>query len=181
MREWVMRDGFTLIELVIAITILAILATVAIPLFQNITKQAKDSAVKGTVAAMREAIQHYRMNEITSGRQPGTPNDWPANGCPNEAVEGSEQWIGPYTMQDGLVPDNPWARGVVTAGRENFVNVIISGSFNQRGTVFIPPDTGWSYDRRTCEIWANTAENDGTPSVNLENNCAADPTTENCF
>ncbi|MFH1857755.1 MAG: type II secretion system protein [Candidatus Omnitrophota bacterium] len=173
-------NAFTLIELVIVITILAILAAVAVPVFQNLQKQAKDSAVKGAVMAMREAIQHYRMNEIASGRWPGTPGDWPDNGCPNNQVRSIEQVdCTPCVMENGIVPDNPWARGVVQAGRENYVATVVG--VMPRGTINNPLITGWFYNLDTCDIWADTAENDGTPSVPGENNCAIDSTTENCF
>ena len=159
--------GFTLIELVITVTILAILAAVAIPFFGNMQKQARDNTTRGIVGALREAIQIYRVNEIVSGRHAGTAGSWPQNGCPDVELQGIEQRAsGPWVMENGLVPDNPWARDIVTAGNENWVQVE-SVSVPQ-GEVSVAADTGWRYDRVTCHIWANTAVNGG-------------PTTENAF
>ena len=157
------RMGFTLIELVIVITILAVLAAVAIPSFQNLQKQAKDAATKGVLGAMREAIQHYRMNEIVSGRQPGAPGVFPQNGCPDCGVTGTEQFCaGPRVMANGVVPDNPWATGVKTAGRENWIAITETAS---KGTVDVS-DAGWTYHKAICDIWANTAENEGPITEN---------------
>lgn len=157
--------GFTLIELVITVTILAILAAVAIPFFGNMQKQARDNATKDIVGVMREAIQLYRVNEIISGRQVGTAGNWPQSGCPGTELHGIEQRAGsPWVMENGIVPDNPWARGVVTAGRENWIQVE-SVSIPQ-GELSVVADTGWRYNRVTCQIWANTAVNGGPITEN---------------
>jgi len=160
--------GFTLIELVIVITILAILAAVAVPLFQNIQREARNAAVRGAVAAMREAIQHYRMNEITSGRQPGDTGLYPTNGCPGNGMYSTEQpgSAPPYVMENGFIPDNPWARGVKTAGNENWI-FFTAGSGVLRGALYGTQDMGWVYHVETCDIWANTAVNGGPMTENL--------------
>ena len=76
--------GFTLIELVIVVTILAILAAIAIPVFGSLQTQARNSATRGAVMAIREAITQYRMNEIAIGRSTGngsgTAAGWPVFG-----------------------------------------------------------------------------------------------------
>ncbi|MFH1858290.1 MAG: type II secretion system protein [Candidatus Omnitrophota bacterium] len=158
--------GFTLIELVIVITILAILAAVAIPVFSNLQIRARNAATKGALAGMREAISHYRMNEITSGRRPGTPGVFPANGCPEWQMQSPEQIdCTPCVMENGIIPDNPWARGIVPAGAENHVVITIAAGTN-KGDIVGSPSQGWVYKRATCEIWANSNVNGGPITEN---------------
>ena len=61
------NTGFTLIELVMVIVILGILATVAIPKFANLTTEAKISATKGGMGAMRSAVAIEYAKSATSG------------------------------------------------------------------------------------------------------------------
>lgn len=65
------QKGFTLIELVLVITILGILAVAALPSFINVSSSAAYSARDGTVGALREGVQMYKAN--TAITQPNTP------------------------------------------------------------------------------------------------------------
>jgi len=49
------QKGFTIIELVVVIVILGILAAVAFPKFQDISGDARQAVVNGTVAAVKSA------------------------------------------------------------------------------------------------------------------------------
>lgn len=60
------NKGFTLIELVLVITILGILAVMALPNFYNITQNASDSARDGVVGAVRAGINLERASRLVT-------------------------------------------------------------------------------------------------------------------
>jgi len=61
------KPGFTLIELVLVIVIVGIVALIALPLYNDITWQARVAATKASQAALNEGLQlldaTYRINE----------------------------------------------------------------------------------------------------------------------
>ena len=181
--------GFTLIELVIVVTILAILAAVAIPIFSNLQTQARNSATKGALAGIRQAITQYRMNEIASGRSTGNGSGTAA-GWPDIEQLGSSHcapWYDgslPPVMENRALPPNPW--GVVaTHINDDKADCARPAAGNPKSTITTAAPEGWIYRIATGEIWANSAENDGTSSINLENCFPGSANeanqTENCY
>ncbi len=55
------RDGFTLIELMIVVAIIAIILAIAIPSLQQSRKAATETAIIGTLKAIVSANEQYRM------------------------------------------------------------------------------------------------------------------------
>jgi prepilin-type N-terminal cleavage/methylation domain-containing protein len=65
------QRGVTLVELMIVVTILAIIAAIAITLYQDIQRRAKLAADEGVIAAMNAAISIYYGHH--NGNFPGSP------------------------------------------------------------------------------------------------------------
>jgi prepilin-type N-terminal cleavage/methylation domain-containing protein len=56
------RSGFTLVELIAVIVVLAILAGVAVPKYFDYTSRARVSAMAGTFKAFQHAVAQYQMS-----------------------------------------------------------------------------------------------------------------------
>ncbi|HLI76137.1 MAG TPA: prepilin-type N-terminal cleavage/methylation domain-containing protein [Acidobacteriaceae bacterium] len=55
-------DGFTLIELIIVMTVIGLLASIAIPSFVNSVKRAREAVLKEDLHTMRAAIDSYTVD-----------------------------------------------------------------------------------------------------------------------
>ena len=66
------QPAFTLIELMIVVSILGILAAIALPEFKTYTQQAKEAALKSTLRTIRETIERYAAEH--NGTPPGYTN-----------------------------------------------------------------------------------------------------------
>lgn len=77
--------GFTLVELLIVVVILAILAAVAVPQFTSSTQDAKVSALDSTLSRMRSAIDLYYQQH---GHYPGSVTAAGAT-CPSSGTAGT--------------------------------------------------------------------------------------------
>ena len=128
------RTGFTLIELVIIITILGILAAVAIPKYQDFTGQSKLSSCKGTLGGLRSGISVFYANTATTT---GTAT-WPTYA----------QMTTVGTVMEQAIPANSYQ------GSSNAPDSIVVGV--TKGTI-VGTRGGWAYKASTGEIWANTS------------------------
>jgi prepilin-type N-terminal cleavage/methylation domain-containing protein len=63
------QRGFTLVELLIVVIILAILAAIVIPQFSSATRDAQEAALDSNLNALRSAIELYKAQH--SGKYPG--------------------------------------------------------------------------------------------------------------
>ena len=73
MREIARREsGFTLIELVVVMAIIAILASLAVPIFTAQLKRAREAVLKEDLHVMRNAIDSYTMDK---GKAPQSLDD----------------------------------------------------------------------------------------------------------
>jgi len=57
------RQGFTLVELMIVMTIVPILVSIAVPLYQRSILRAKESVLKNNLFTMRTLIDEYTLDK----------------------------------------------------------------------------------------------------------------------
>jgi general secretion pathway protein G len=69
------RNGFTLLEIIIAVTILSILTAAAIPMVRNSVKRDRESELRLALRQMRQAIDNYKQyHDRTNGT--AIPIEW---------------------------------------------------------------------------------------------------------
>lgn len=124
------RKGFTLIELIAVVVVLAILAGVALPKYFDYAAQAKVSACKGALGGVRSGIANFYANAAI-------------NGTAAYPTLVQLQTVG-TVMQEPL-PENPYNNSnTVVAAVWNAANPPVSGS------------AGWNYDAAAGKFWANS-------------------------
>lgn len=151
--------GFTLVELLIVVIILAILAAIVVPQFATSTDDARDAALDSTVANLRDVIDIYFAQH---GEYPAAKSDG-ANGANTEKSFVNQ--LARYSDGEGRVSD---------AKDPNFPYgpylklplVPMEPMSNSRGLVIVtvgnltmsadPGDPGgWKYDSVTGKIIVN--------------------------
>ena len=122
-RNSVVRKGFTLIELMAVVVILAILAGVALPKFFDYSTQAKKASTKGTLGGVRAGIANFYAEKAI--------NSTAAYPTLIELTSGA-------TMQE-VLPDNPYndSNAVATAAS---ALALTRGTAGAQGWAYFPGD-----------------------------------------
>jgi general secretion pathway protein G len=176
------QSGFTLVELLIVAIILAILAAIVVPQFASSTDDARDSALRSNLSAIRGAIDLYAQQH--AGAFPGARTSQTA-GCPNgtggAAADGASTLSGltnqltRYTNAAGescsISDDPPGAAVEYPFGpylkadvfpenpikSANTVTFVSTGDLNMGGA----DATGWRYDITSGKFIADDTSQDG--------------------
>ena len=107
-------NGFTLVELLLVLTILGILAGLVVPRFAHKTEQAKLTAAKTQISMLGTALDNF---EIDNGCYPSGKDGLKQLVVPSKDAS---EWRGPYVKGD-IIPLDPWGNPYVytTPGKYN--------------------------------------------------------------
>ena len=130
------RSGFTLVELLVVIIVIAVLAAVAIPRFMNSSLRSKESALHGDLKLVRNAIAMfyadtgaypYNFDGLTGANPPTKGLD--ATGA-TTTIRASD-WKGPYLAS---MPTDPVSGlGLIYSGSTGSNNTIGQVSSSAQG------------------------------------------------
>ena len=151
------KKGFTLVELILVITILGILAALVMPTFQGNIVTAKESAAKSDLMTIRTQIELYKLQH--NGYPPGY-----VNGADAPIATVSLQLIGTTTVTGQTspitIPADPFLYGpYLKKIPKNPFNELSTIEYVAVGTTFAAAangtSSGWLYKKETAEIVMN--------------------------
>ena len=119
------REGFTLIELMVVLIILALLATVIVPNLVGRSDEAKQTKARADIATIESLLDQYRLD---MGQYPTT--DEGLGALYRAPSDGEENWKGPYSKKP--IPPDPWGQPY---------------GYESPGTRSSQPYEVWSYGR----------------------------------
>lgn len=100
-RSRTRRKGFTLIELMVVVLILAVLAALVVPKIVGAGGTAKVGAAKSDIASIQNLLDQFQLD---CGRYPTTEEGLDALTNPPSGLE--SKWKGPYSRKPIL--NDPW-------------------------------------------------------------------------
>ena len=161
------EEGFTLIEIVMVILLIAILAAVTIPQFMDFRKEAKDAAIQGALGALRGSVA-LAVSAIALKEDPATnPPAYPTLAeLQGNAFLAAAPNLHPVMAGKAMVdasqglPENPWTKTTTVQDCTGQAKAALLAAPNN--------NNGWCYNPTTGMIWPNSNLNGG-------------PTTENNF
>jgi prepilin-type N-terminal cleavage/methylation domain-containing protein len=114
-NEGGLEGGFTLIELMVVLLIIAILLAIAIPTFLGVTGSAKDRAAQSTLTnVLTETVAQYQNNQqYPALQQTNPPSSSAAGPCSDATSTGCTTAINPdnYSASD---PQFSWKDGYIS-------------------------------------------------------------------
>lgn len=156
------KKAFTLVELIIVVSILGILAAIVIPQVQGNTTQAKESAAKSSLQALRTQIGMYKLDH--DGLVPGY------SGGTVSTTDLVNQFVGTSATTGEAIstttPSTPFTCGPYLSDfPENPFNGLSTVSFVASATAFSAAadgtSSGWLYKKETAEFRLNWTGTDG--------------------
>ncbi len=136
------RGGFTLVEIMIVVAIIALLASVAVPSFLRARKRSQATAVKEDLRMVQAAIDQFQIEKSKNGSSfnTGGPNNWTVTD------------LAPY-VKAGTVLQKGLEAGTPLDALGNYINVYSTGQDEVRP--FLNPTTYEALsDVADLDFWA---------------------------
>ncbi|MBS0209011.1 MAG: prepilin-type N-terminal cleavage/methylation domain-containing protein [Planctomycetes bacterium] len=134
------KSGFTLVEILIVVVIMAILAATVVPQFSNSTGDAKTGTARFNLNTLRSQIELYKSQH--NGAMPTQAMTELISSTNNTGTigTGANFPYGPYIQ---TIPMNPYTNSnTVVAAGANPPTATVSGA-------------GWLFDLTSGKIWIN--------------------------
>ena len=159
------RRGFSLVELVIVVVIIGLVAAIAVPRISRGAKGATESAVKGSLAGLRAAIDLYAAEH--SGVFPGKNDNTGAagTGVASDFVDQLTKFsdasgkTGAFNKSTGIIY-GPYLRSGIPALPVGPTTTATDVLFESSSPPAPDNAGGWVYNPDTGEIRANTDATD---------------------
>lgn len=140
------RSGFTLVEVLIVVVIMAVLAATIIPQFSDSSKDAKVSTAVFNVTTLRSQIEMYKSQH--DGRLPGDDLlelTIKTNSKGTTATSDGPLVYGPYIQK---IPDNSLTNSHLV--KEIAASPAVAGD--------VTTTDGWLYHKASGNVWINHAD-----------------------
>jgi len=158
------QRGFTLIEILMVLILIAVLSAVAINAFINFRTEARNGALQSNLAALRAGIaSQYAQMQLRCGTSPGVfpaLTSLQANSITNGASTCTTTMVTVESerafLQGASIPNNPWSQPLANTITDcSGGDCVIGDATFCDGTA--TATEAWCYNPGTGEIWADSA------------------------
>jgi len=151
------KKAFTLVELILVVTILGILSALVLPTFQGHIVMARETAVQDNLKVIRTQIELYKMhhNGITPGYMNGSEAPTAMLSLQFTATTSVTGAVSLSTIPSGIYVNGPYLKKVPV----NSFNKLSTIAYVSQGTAFSDAvdgtSSGWLYKKETGEFKVN--------------------------
>jgi prepilin-type N-terminal cleavage/methylation domain-containing protein len=156
------KKAFSLVELIIVVTILGILASIVVPTFQGHITQAKETAAKDNLKVIRTQIEVYKMQhkDVPPGYISGSGAPTALLALQFTATTTETGAVSTSTIPAGAYVNGPYLKKIP----ENPYNKLSTITYVADGTAFATAvdgtSSGWLYKKETAEFKLNWTGSD---------------------